>query len=84
MRHILDLTRPLTVNLKKKAMDLLKVKEEIVLFKSALTDMQTDIDTSHHALYEEAVTLARQELDSLATERQISRQTKFFIESKTV
>ena len=40
-------------------MDLLKAKEEIVLLKSALTDMQTDIDTRHHAPYEEAVTLAR-------------------------
>ena len=44
VRHILDLTRPLTVRLQKKAMDLLKVKEEIVLLKSALRDMQTDID----------------------------------------
>ena len=59
VRHILDLTRPLTVRLQKKAMDLLKAKEEIVLLKSALTDMQTDIDTRHHALYEEAVTLGR-------------------------
>lgn len=31
VRHILDLTRPLTVRLQKKAMDLLKAKEEIVL-----------------------------------------------------
>ena len=59
VRHILDLTRPLTVRLQKKAMDLLKAKEEIVLLKSALRDMQTDIDTRHHTLYEEAVTLAR-------------------------
>ena len=40
VRHILDLTRPLTVRLQKKAMDLLKAKEEIVLLKSALTGMQ--------------------------------------------
>jgi len=59
VRHILDLTRPLTVRLQKKAMDLLKAKEEIVLLKSALTDMQTNIDMRHHTLYEEAVTLAR-------------------------
>ena len=39
-------------------MDLLKAKEEIVLLKSAITDMQTDIDTRHHTLYE-GVTLAR-------------------------
>ena len=31
VRHILDLTRSLTVRLQKKAMDLLKAKEEIVL-----------------------------------------------------
>ena len=41
VRHILDLTRPLTVRLQKKAMDLPKAKEEIVLLKSALTGMQT-------------------------------------------
>ena len=40
-------------------MDLLKANEEIVLLKSALRDMQTDIDNRHHTLYEEAVTLAR-------------------------
>ena len=59
LRHILDLTRPLTVRLQKKAMDLLKAKEEIVLLKSALRGMQTDLNTRHYALYEEAVTLAR-------------------------
>ena len=59
VRHILDLTRPLTVRLQKKAMDLLKAKEEIVLLKSALTGRETDLNTRHHALYEEAVTLAR-------------------------
>ena len=52
VRHILDLTRPLTVRLQKKAMDLLKAKEEIALLKSALTDVQTDIDTRPHALNE--------------------------------
>ena len=40
-------------------MDLLKAKEEIVLLKSALTSMQTDLNTRHHTLYEETVTLAR-------------------------
>ena len=41
-------------------MDLLKAKEEIVLLKSALTGMQTDLNTRHHALYEEAVTVSVQ------------------------
>ena len=59
MRHILDLTRPITVRLQKKAVDLLKAKEEIVLLKSALTGIETDLNTRHRALYEEAVTLAR-------------------------
>ena len=58
VRHILDLTRPLTVRLQKKAMDLLKAREEVLLLKSALRGMQTDPNTRHHALYEEAVTLA--------------------------
>ena len=44
VRHVLDLTRPLTVRLQKKAMDLLKAKEEIVLLKSALTGTQTDLN----------------------------------------
>ena len=57
VRHILDLTRLLTVKLQKKAMDLLKANEEIVLLKSALRDMQTDIDNRQHTLCEEAVTL---------------------------
>ena len=52
MRHILDLTRLLTVRLQKKAMDLLKANEEIVLLKSALRDMQTDIDNRNRTLYE--------------------------------
>ena len=59
VRHILDLTRPITVRPHKRAMDLLKAKEEIVLLKSALTGRETDLNTRHHALYEEAVTLAR-------------------------
>ena len=58
VRHILDLTRLLTVRLQKKAMDLLKANEETVLLKSALRDMQTDIDNSHRTLYE-GVALAR-------------------------
>lgn len=33
-------------------MDLLKANEEIVLLKSALRDMQTDIDNRHRTLYE--------------------------------
>ena len=59
VRHILDLTRPLTLRLQKKAMDLHKAREEIVLLKAALQGMQTDLNTRLHALYEEAVTLAR-------------------------
>ena len=39
-------------------MDLLKANEEIVLLKSALRDMQTDIDNRHRTLYE-GVALAR-------------------------
>ena len=74
VRHILDLTRPLTVRLQKKAMDLLKAKEEIALLKSALTDMQTDIDTRHHALYKEAVTLARHVSVQPSMPRIIQRQ----------
>lgn len=74
VRHILDLTRPLTVSLQKKAMDLLKAKEEIVLLKSALTDMQTDIDSRHHTLYEEAVTLARRISVQPSTPRITQRQ----------
>ena len=52
MRHILDLTRLLTVRLQKKAMDLLKSNEETVTLKSALRDMQTDTDNRHRTLYE--------------------------------
>ena len=74
VRHILDLTRPLTVRLQKKAMDLLKAKEEIGLLKSALRDMQTDIDTGHHILYEEAVTLARRVSVQPSMPRIIQRQ----------
>ena len=40
-------------------MDLLKAKEEIVLLKAALRGMPMDLNTRHHALYEEAVALAR-------------------------
>ena len=39
-------------------MDLLKATVGIVLLNSALRGMQTDLNTRHHALYEEAVTLA--------------------------
>ena len=60
VRHILGLTRPLTVKLQQKAMDLLKAKDELYLLKSVLEDMSTNIDDRHHELYEEAVTIARQ------------------------
>ncbi|XP_067029975.1 52 kDa repressor of the inhibitor of the protein kinase-like [Acropora muricata] len=74
VRHILDLTRPLTLRLQKKAMDLLKAKEEIVLLKAALRGMQTDLNTRHHALYEEAVTLARRVSVEPSMPRIIQRQ----------
>lgn len=59
VRHILGLTRPLTVKLQRKAIDLLKAKDEVALLKSTLTQLQTDIDVRHHQLYGEAVILAR-------------------------
>lgn len=74
VRHILDSTIPLTVRLQKKAMDLLKAKEDIVLLKSALTDIQTDIDTQHHTFYDEAVTLARHVSVQPSMPRIIQRQ----------
>ena len=55
-------------------MDLLKAKEEIVLLKSALRGMQTDLNTRHHALYEEAVTLARHVSVQPSMPRIIQRQ----------
>ena len=74
VRHILDLTRPLTVRLQKKAMDFLKAREELLLLKSALRGMQTDLNTRHHALYEEAVTLARRVSVQPSMPRIIQRQ----------
>ena len=74
VRHILDLTRPLTVRLQKKAMDLLKAREEVLLLKSALRGMQTDLNTRHHALYEEAVSLARRVSVQPSMPRIIQRQ----------
>ncbi|XP_068686728.1 52 kDa repressor of the inhibitor of the protein kinase-like [Montipora foliosa] len=59
VRHILDLTRPLTVKLQRKEMDLLKAKDEIASLKSDLSQMQADIDARHHHLYTEAVNLER-------------------------
>ena len=56
--HILDLTRPLTLKLQRKEIDLLKAKDEIALLKHALADMQRNIDVRHHQLYVEAVELA--------------------------
>ena len=55
-------------------MDLLKAKEEIVLLKSALRGMQTDFNTRHHALYEEAVALARRVSVQPSMPRIIQRQ----------
>ena len=56
--YILRLTKPLTVKLQRKEIDLLKAKDEIALLKSELTEMQTNIDLKHHELYMEAVNLA--------------------------
>ena len=58
VRHILDLTRPLTLKLQRKEIDLLKAGDEISLLKRALADMQREIVARHHQLYDEAVTLA--------------------------
>ncbi|EDO29203.1 predicted protein [Nematostella vectensis] len=58
--HILALTKPLTVKLQSKAMDILKAKEELALLISVLTEMSNDIDATHHELYQDAVTIARQ------------------------
>ena len=53
-------------------MDLLKAKDEIAHLKSALHEMQVDIDERHHDLYSEAVNLAR----SIAVEPDIPRVTQ--------
>ena len=47
VRHILDLTRPLTVKLQRKEIDLMKAKEEIERLEAALTDMQDHIEDRH-------------------------------------
>ncbi|EDO27644.1 predicted protein [Nematostella vectensis] len=60
VRHILALTKQLTVKLQSKAMDILKAKEELALLISVLTEMSNDIDARHHELYQDAVTIARQ------------------------
>ena len=58
VRHILDLTRPLTLKLQRKEIDLVKAKDEIALLKHALADMQRNIDVRHHQHHVEAVDLA--------------------------
>ena len=55
-------------------MHLLKAREEVLLLKSALRGMQTDLNTRHHALYEEAVTLARRVSVQPSMPRIIQRQ----------
>ena len=72
VRHILDLTSPLTVKLQRKEMDLLKAKDEIANLESALHEMQADIDERHHDLYIEAVNLIR----SVAVEPGMPRLTQ--------
>jgi len=58
VRYILDLTRPLTVKLQGKEMDLVRAKDLIAQLKMVLREMQRDIDREHNRLYNEAVTLA--------------------------
>ena len=58
VRYILDLTRPATVKLQRKEMDLLKAHSEITSLKSALKDLRSNIDVEHRQLYQEAVELA--------------------------
>ena len=58
VKHILDLSRPLTVKLQRKEIDLVKATDEIERLKSALIDIQDHIDERHHSLYTEAVELA--------------------------
>ncbi|XP_048576643.1 52 kDa repressor of the inhibitor of the protein kinase-like [Nematostella vectensis] len=41
-------------------MDILKAKEELALLISVLTEMSNDIDATHHELYQDAMTIARQ------------------------
>ncbi|EDO46491.1 predicted protein [Nematostella vectensis] len=48
------------VKLQSKAMDILKAKGELALLISVLTEMSNDIDATHHELYQDAVTIARQ------------------------
>jgi hypothetical protein len=58
VRYILDLTRPATVKLQRKEMDLLKAHSEISSLKKDLQDLRSNIDREHHKLYQEAVELA--------------------------
>ena len=51
VRYILDLPRPVTVKLQRRA------DQEILSLKQALEDMRINIDDQHHRLYEEAVQL---------------------------
>ena len=59
VRYILGLTRPPTVKLQRKAIALLKAKDEIILLELTLTRMQTNIEARHHQLYDEAVIPAK-------------------------
>ena len=58
VRYILDLTRPATVKLQRKEMDLLKAHSEITSLKNVLKDLRSNIDVEHRQLYQEAVELA--------------------------
>ena len=74
VRHILDLTRPLTVKLQRKEMDLLKAKDEIASLKSDLSQMQADNDARHHRFYSEAVNFERSASVEPSMPRIVQRQ----------
>lgn len=58
VKYILGLTRPATVKLQRKEMDILAAEQEISTLKDALQEMHAHIDQHHHRLYEEAVQLS--------------------------
>ena len=58
VKYILNLTRPATVKLQSKEMDLLSTEQEISSLRKALENMQANIDHHHQTLYQEAVSLA--------------------------
>ncbi|EDO42389.1 predicted protein [Nematostella vectensis] len=53
--YILDLTKPITVKLQAKEIDLLKAKDELRILKSSLRDMQNNIDERYNVVHRQAV-----------------------------